>query len=383
MKDTQIQTPVPKMLARSALLLSFPLGILALSSCGSSPVSDPTLAERPRSVSAREYGFVRPAINPYTLDETGTESAGRTASITEASGNWPTNRMGLFGRKAGNPWRTINSSPGLGIPDHPRTAQSIERLARNKQYLDQLAGRASPYLHLIVAELERARLPATLALLPEIESRYNPRAVSPMRAAGMWQFMPDTGKQMGLEQNPWYDGRHDVMASTRGAIRYLRELNQMFDGDWALTLAAYNAGPGRVQGAQRANQAAGKPTDYWSLTLPQETQDYVPKLLAVVALVRNPERFGQRLPPLPANAPLVAVTTRQPIDLDAAARDSGVSAGKLRELNPGLKQGRNRPGQTAHVLVPRATANRLHRHLRQLGSDSALAATDSAGNDPS
>ncbi|WPL17768.1 Membrane-bound lytic murein transglycosylase D precursor [Thiorhodovibrio winogradskyi] len=353
----------------SALAIILPLALLGLGGCVSQPARDSAGAgqwmdQPPRSVSAREYGFVRPAIDPHSLAQ---HTPGRPA------------RSGAPALSiAGDPWQRIRSGQRLGIAPHSRVTQSLKQFTRNKEYLNQLTARARPYLHLIVTELERGGLPTELALLPEIESRYNPRAVSHMSAAGMWQFMPYTGKEMGLVQNASYDARLDVLASTRGAVKYLRELNQTFDGDWALTLAAYNCGPACVQAAQRANHRAGKATDYWSLNLPRETEAYVPKLLAVVSMVHSPERFGQRLPALPAASPLAVVTTRAPVDLATAASASGVPARTLAELNPALKQGRNRAGQTTHLLVPAAAAARLNKHLRQLGggTDDALAANE-------
>ncbi|WPL13046.1 Membrane-bound lytic murein transglycosylase D precursor [Thiorhodovibrio litoralis] len=353
---------------RSALLATLPLAMATLSGCGSTPGRNTDmLADQPRSVSAREYGFVRPAIDPQSLARNHSGRAARGDAVASLA-------------ISGNPWQRISGGRSLNIPANPRVAKSLEQLARNKNYLNELAARARPYLHLILTELERSGLPTGLALLPEIESRYNPRAVSPMRAAGMWQFMPYTGKEMGLEQNAWYDGRYDVMASTRGAVRYLRELNQDFDGDWALTLAAYNAGPARVRAAQKANERAGKPTDYWSLNLPGETEEYVPKLLAVASLVQSPQRYGQRLPALPAGSPLAVVTTQAPVDLAQAARASGISARTLARLNPALKKGRNRAGQTAYLLVPVEAASRLSQHLSQVssGTDKALASTRQA-----
>ncbi len=370
----------PAMARLATLLLTLPLGAAVLSGCVSRPVREARLVDQPSSVSAREYGFVRPALVPQT------DPGGHALILAESQSISHSAR----GRTAsaslsGDPWERIRNGSDFGIAPHPRTTQSLNRLAKNKRYLNQLASRAQPYLHLIVTELERSGLPTGLALLPEIESRYNPRAVSPMSAAGMWQFMPLTGKSMGLEQNAWYDGRYDVLASTRGAIRYLKELNQTFDGDWALTLAAYNAGPARVQGAQRANERAGKATDYWSLDLPLETREYVPKLLAVAALVQSPQRHGQQLPALPASSPLTAVATQQPVHLAAAATASGLSTATLKRLNPALKQGRNRAGQTTYLLVPSEAALRLQQHLQQLGTDAtgALAAADQRPEDRS
>lgn len=365
--------PLTKFLRLQAVMAALSLALITQSGCISKPARDRTTTDygfetQTRSVSAREYGFVRPAIDPHALAD---NSHQRTAGFGAASPSI-----------AGDPWQRIRQGRSLGISSHPRITQSLNQLARNKNYLNQLADRARPYLHLILTELERGGLPSELALLPEIESRYNPRAVSHMSAAGMWQFMPYTAKRMGLEKNASYDARYDVLASTRGAVKYLSKLNKLFDGDWALTLAAYNAGPGRVQAAQKANEQAGKATDYWSLKLPRETEEYVPKLLAVINLVQSPQRFGQRLPVLPANSPLAVISTQAPVDLAAAASASGIPAGTLAQLNPALKNGRNRAGQTTHLLVPAEAAARMNKHLRQLDSRSggSLAANDATAS---
>jgi membrane-bound lytic murein transglycosylase D len=200
-----------------------------------------------------------------------------------------------------------------------------------------------------------------------------------MRAAGLWQFMPYTGKQMGLRQDAWYDDRYDVLASTRGALKYLRQLHQSFDGDWALALAAYNAGPARVRAAREANARAGKPTDYWSLNLPRETEAYVPKLLAVIALVETPERFGQHLPALPVQAPLAVIQTRQPLQLAAAATAGGLPLERLKQLNPSLKKGHTRSGDSVNLLVPQQAVGPIRQHLRTIRDQkAALAATAAA-----
>jgi membrane-bound lytic murein transglycosylase D len=353
-------TRINAVVRRSLLPCALTLLALTLGGCSSNRSRDLMLPEQPRSVSAREYGFVRPALDPQTLLAATGSPASQSSLAAIAS--------------TGDPWQRIRHGQSLGIPTHPRVEKSLQQLTRKKTYFKELAGRAGPYLDLILAELERNGLPGELALLPEIESRYNPRAVSHMSAAGMWQFMPYTGKRMGLAQTSSYDGRHDVVASTRAAMKYLRELNQLFDGDWALTLAAYNAGPGRVQAAQRNNEKAGKPTDYWSLKLPQETQDYVPKLLAVVAVARNPQGYGQRTPRRHATPPLAMVTTKQPIDLTTAATASGLPAETLKNLNPGFKQGRNPGGQSVTLLVPSQAVAPLQRHLRELGAKTAALA---------
>jgi membrane-bound lytic murein transglycosylase D len=179
--------------------------------------------------------------------------------------------------------------------------------------------------------------------------------------------MPYTGKEMGLEQNSWYDGRNDILASTRGAIAYLQQLHDELGGDWALALAGYNAGPARVRAAQRANRAAGKPTDYWSLDLPTETEKYVPKLMAVAALVREPGAYGLQLPAISNRPKLEVVEADAQIDLAQAAKACGISVSQLRQLNPGLKRGKTLPSGPHRVLVPAGKGQRLRAALVKAG----------------
>jgi membrane-bound lytic murein transglycosylase D len=235
----------------------------------------------------------------------------------------------------------------------------VSRLKSNPGYLEQLSLRAGPYLHLIMDEIERRGMPAELALLPEIESRYNPRALSPKSAAGMWQFIPDTGRKYGLKQNGWYDGRKDIVASTHAALSYLQWLHGEFRGDWALALAGYNAGEGAVAAARRRNRNSGKGTDFWSLNLPSETEHYVPKLMAVAKLVRKPGRYGMRPPHIPNGPQLELVDTGRQMDLARAAKLSGLRLADLRRLNAGLKRGKTLPAGPHRLLVPIGSGRRL------------------------
>jgi membrane-bound lytic murein transglycosylase D len=241
------------------LSLLVPALACLLPGCASGPDERRLSGVEPQTVSALEYGYVRPAAD--------VETRGRGK------------RTAYYGN-SDDLWDRVRRGPGLGIRHHARVDSAARRMSTNPSYLTDLNSRARPYLHLIIEELERARMPTALALLPEVESRYNPRAVSHKSASGMWQFMPYTGREMGLHQDGSYDGRNDVLAATRGAIRYLKQLHTEMGGDWALALASYNCGPGCVRRAIRANGTR----DFWSLrTLPAETRNYVPKLLAVLS----------------------------------------------------------------------------------------------------
>ena len=188
-----------------------------------------------------------------------------------------------------NLWDRVRDGFQIPTVQNSRVDTYISWYSRNDNYMQRVSERANRYLYHIVEQLDANGLPLELALLPIVESAFDPFAYSHGRASGIWQFIPGTGKHYGLKQNYWYDGRRDIEASTEAAIRYLTNLNQQFDGDWLLALAAYNTGGGNVRKAIKRNKAKGKPTDFWSLKLPRETSAYVPQLLALAELVRNPQ----------------------------------------------------------------------------------------------
>jgi membrane-bound lytic murein transglycosylase D len=216
----------------------------------------------------------------------------------------------------------------------------------------RIEDRARRFLPLIVKEVEQRRLPLELALVPIIESTFDPTAVSPGKAAGLWQIIPSTAKTLGLQRNGHYDGRRDVLAATSAALDYLQTLAGEFDGDWELALAAYNAGSGAVRRAIARNRENGKATDYWSLDLPAETEAYVPKLLAAARVVKHPRSFGVQLGDLPAEPEVTAVQVAEQIDLSLAAKLAQMSLSELKDLNPGLSTPRSRLPSQQNLLVP-------------------------------
>ncbi|MEQ1066180.1 LysM peptidoglycan-binding domain-containing protein [Acinetobacter sp. XH1741] len=218
-------------------------------------------------------------------------------------------------------------------------------------YIDRLSARASRYLYHTVKEAERRGLPTELALLPVIESSYDPAATSSAAAAGLWQFIPSTGRIYGLQQTGMYDGRRDVVESTRAAYEFLGSLYNQF-GSWELALAAYNAGPGRIQQAINRNQAAGLPTDYWSLKLPQETMNYVPRFLAVAQIIKNPRAYGVTLPPIANRPHFREVTLSAPLSLNEIASVTGLSRAELYALNPGYRGETVDPASPMRILIP-------------------------------
>ena len=222
----------------------------------------------------------------------------------------------------------------------------------HQAYLDRVAERAQPYLHYIVDQVQQRGMPSEIALLPVVESAFQPYAYSSGRAAGIWQFIPGTGRRYGLKLNWWYDGRRDIEASTQAALDYLQYLHDTFDGDWLLALAAYNSGEGTVQKAIRTNQRRHKPTDYWSLHLPRETEQYVPRLLALRQIVADPEQQGINLKTI-ANEPyLTAVKIDSQLDLATAAKMAEMDLDELHRLNPGFNRWATAPGGPHRLLVP-------------------------------
>ena len=192
-------------------------------------------------------------------------------------------------------WRSIANQQELKVDINGRIQNHIDWISQRPKYLSEISNRAEPFLYLVVSEVQKENMPIEIALLPIVESDYYPFSYSHGTATGIWQFIPSTGKMYGLNEDWWHEDRRDVLASTRAAVRYLKDLNHMFDGDWLLSIAAYNAGPGRVQRAIEKNLQQGKAVDYWSLDLPKETEKYVPKLLAIGRVIKNPERYNQKL----------------------------------------------------------------------------------------
>ena len=231
-------------------------------------------------------------------------------------------------------WDRIRAGFAMPELDSPLVARHEQYYLSRPDYLQRMFGRGSFYLHHIVEEVERRGMPTELALLPFVESAMNPSALSSAKAAGLWQFIPATGKRYDLNQNWWVDNRRDVVQSTRAALDYLQTIYQMNGDDWFLALASYNWGEGAVRKAVRANQAAGKPADYAHLRMPNETRNYVPKLLALKHIVLNARQLGLQLPNLPDQPYFVTVEKTRPIDLKLAARFAGMTEAEFLALNP-------------------------------------------------
>lgn len=260
-------------------------------------------------------------------------------------------------------WERVRNGFAMPDLDGDLVRQSERWYASRPEYVQRMTDRGSRYLFYIVEEVDRRGLPMELALLPFIESAFNPQALSRAKASGMWQFMPATGRHFELQQNMFRDDRRDVLASTRAALDYLTRLFNLF-GDWHLALAAYNWGEGNVQRAIRRNEAAGKPTDYQSLRMPAETRQYVPKLQAVKNIVADPAAFGLELAVIENHPYFLAVPIERDIDVELVTRLAGISAEHFAQLNPQLNKPVILAAGTPQVLLPYDNANAFVRNLQ-------------------
>ena len=248
----------------------------------------------------------------------------------------------------------------------PAIDDQLGWLERNPDYLERVFQRAQRYMYHVVTEVEARGMPLEFALLPVVESADEPFAYSSGRAAGLWQFIPGTGVRFGLKRTWWYDGRRDVVESTRAALDYLQALHDQFDGDWLLAIAAYNVGEVTVQREVDRNRAAGRPVDFWHLKLPAETRAYVPKLLAMKRLMAEPERYGLEFAPIPNEPYFAVIDTDSQIDLKIAAQLAGTSYDEVVALNPGYNRWATDPDGPHRLLVPIDSADAFETALKTL-----------------
>ena len=263
-------------------------------------------------------------------------------------------------------WDRLRENFAMDISSNdPRVLAEMSWYRRHPQYMDRVAQRASRYMFHVLEEIEKRGLPGELALLPIVESAYDPFAYSHGRASGMWQFIPGTARHFGLENNWWYDGRRDLIASTDAALTYLTQLNRRFD-DWHLALASYNTGGGNVNRALRHNRNAGGNGTFWELKLHAETRAYVPKMIALARLIADPDEYGMNLTSI-ANRPyFAAVDTGGQVDLAMAAELADISMNELYLLNPGFSQWATSPDGPHRLLVPIENAAILAENLKNL-----------------
>lgn len=306
---------------------------------------------------------VNEAITHIQLDKPENGAVENTAAVTQAEAAKPVHA---------DLWARLRS--GYALPDvsHKRINQETDWYARHPNYLDRVAERAKPYLYYIVDEAERRGIPAEIALLPVVESAFKPFAYSHGRAAGIWQFIPGTGRMYGLKQNWWYDGRRDVYASTDAALRYLQQLHKNLKGDWLLALAAYNSGEGTVRKAIRRNKKKGKPTDFFSLHLPPETRGYVPRLLAIARIIKDPAAYNLKLKVIPDTPYFTKVGIDGQVDLALAAEMAGIELDELYLLNPGYNRWATAPKGPHYLLLPVDKADSFSNKIAELPKDQRM-----------
>ncbi len=257
-------------------------------------------------------------------------------------------------------WHRLRQGMQLNSVDNKRVDAQLKWFLDHPGYMQRVMERARPILPFVLDELEARNLPTELALLPIVESAYQAFAYSHGRASGMWQIIPSTGRYLGLKQNWWYDGRRDIIESTRAAIKYLDSLAEMFGGDWELALASYNAGPGKIRSAIRYNKKRKRPTDFWHLTrIRNETRDYVPKMFALKELFEHPEKYGLDLIPVGNEVAYEIVELDGQIDLALAADMAGISVNQLYQLNPAFNRWATAPNGPHRLLLPRGKAEQF------------------------
>lgn len=270
-------------------------------------------------------------------------------------------------------WQRIRGQLSFDVPENNRVVMQRNWYVKHPSYLNRVAKRAEPFLYYIVEELEKNNVPVELALLPVVESAFDPFAYSHGRASGMWQFVPGTGKRFNMKQNWWYDGRRDVITSTQGAIKYMKYLHKFFDGDWLLALAAYNSGEGRVQRAVRKNKSIGRNTDFWALDLPKETRAYVPKLLALADIIKRPGYFNLSLYEIANEEVISEVDIKSQLDLAKAAILANLSLTELQRLNPGFNRWSTDPDGPHRLLLPKHKVAHFEQGLAKLKKADRLA----------
>jgi membrane-bound lytic murein transglycosylase D len=279
---------------------------------------------------------------------------------------WPTDNPAEISIN-GNLWDDMQDY--LQLPDYsyrPEVQKQIVYLQRHQAYLNRTIKQSAPYIYYIFQQTQQRNLPAELALIPIIESAYNPFKYSYAGANGLWQLMPGTASGLGLKINWWYDGRRDIIASTKVAFDYLSYLNDFFTNNWLLAIAAYDYGEGGVKAAISHNKHHGLSTDFWSLHLPAETKVYVPKLLALAAVIRDPERYGINLQPINDAPYLKEVDVGSQIDLTQAAKLAGISVSTIHKLNPGFRRWATDPDGPYTLLLPISKVRGFEQRLDAL-----------------
>jgi membrane-bound lytic murein transglycosylase D len=348
--------------------------ILAISACAHAPAERPVAQTRhPQPIGAvlpegPSSTYPQAPIPPSAQSPLVVEPSAPADEPTQVAGLTPAQYADLFDRMRA----------GFKLEDHPEEHgidQQVDWFASNPDYLQRAFGRSELYLYHIVTQLEARGMPLEIALLPVVESAFEPYAYSRARASGLWQFIPETGSRYGMKQDWWYDGRRDIVEATRGALDYLQALHDEFNGDWLLAIAAYNCGEMAVERAVDNNRAAGKPIDFWSLKLPAETKAYVPKLLAMKRLVSDPETYGLSISAIPNQPYFARVETKGQINLKLAAEIAGVTPDELYELNPAFHRWATDPAGPHFLLLPVDAAQVFNDNVTQLTEEQRMGLT--------
>ncbi|WP_432481841.1 LysM peptidoglycan-binding domain-containing protein [Moraxella sp. ZY200743] len=358
----QSQLPKPLTLAVSACLLAACSTTNTTPTPSTASVSKPIVTKQSKPISQPSRPVAQPSSYAGVLDEGTLDELEELLQATDMS---MVESDALTVQRYGNLWDRLRRGYRMGETNNARIEAQKSWFYSRQSYLNRLTARASRYLYHTVTEAERRGIPTELALLPIIESSYDPSATSNAAAAGLWQFIPSTGRIYGLNQTSGYDGRRDVIESTRAAYDFLTSLYNQF-GSWELALAAYNAGPGRVSRAIRANEAAGLPTDYWSLNLPKETMNYVPRFIAVSQIVASPSSYGVSLPAIANHSHFRTVPVNYGVSLQEVASVTGVSFDELRLLNPALISLMVDSAGPNRIVVPDSLSNSINAKLSAL-----------------
>lgn len=302
------------------------------------------------------------------------QSAEQVSSITAWGGSY---------YDQGSLWAKIGDNPGMDIDtSRPDVQKQIKFYQVQQDYLKHIVEQSRPLIYYVYDQTQQQSLPAVLALLPYVESDYNPKGREHTGADGLWQLMPATAKGLGVKYTGAYNGRHDVVASTSAAFKYLNWLYKYYDNNWPLALAAYNAGNGRVDAAIRYNKARGLPTDYWSLkSLPRETREYVPKLIALAAIVRYSRYYHIELPKISDQPYVEPVKHSKPINLAFVAKLAGVPVDTVRKLNPAFKHAVADAKGPYTLLIPADKADQLKTRMAQLSPEQLAEATKPAADE--
>ena len=320
------------------------IGLALLAGCQSAPPSEKTQPDTTSAISTPSKQDTKPAeIKPIEKPE-------------------------LTPQEQEDVWQRIAMQLNMPIPDHKSVDYYRNWYIKHPSHLRTVAKRAQPFLYMITVEIEKRGLPMELVLLPIVESAFDPFAYSHGSAAGLWQFVPGTADRFKLERNWWYDGRRDVPAATNAALDYMEYFDRRFDSNWQQAIASYNSGGGRVSRAIRKNKNLGKPTDFFSLDLPEETSGYVPKLLALADIIKNHEKYGVELPPIANKPVLEMVDPNKQLDLAIAAEFAGISISELQGYNPGYNQWATSPDGPYHLLLPIDKVDRFNANLKKNGN---------------